>query len=86
MREMTASEVSRNFSAVLDEAERGGTIAVTRNGERIAHIVPAPRANGAALAEMFREWRGKLVFEDHWDEILEENRSMPARLEDPWRD
>jgi len=83
---MTTSEVSRNLSAVLDAAENGETIAVTRSGHRVALIVPAPRANGAALAEVFERWRGKLEFDDHWDEMLEENRALPARLEDPWRD
>jgi hypothetical protein len=32
MREMTAAEALRNFSAVLDEAERGEAIVVTRGG------------------------------------------------------
>ncbi|MGQ0575216.1 MAG: type II toxin-antitoxin system Phd/YefM family antitoxin [Pseudonocardia sp.] len=86
MREMTASEVSRNLSRVLDATENGETIAVTRNGERVALLVPAPRANGAAVAELLRSWRGKLEFGPEWDEMLEENRAMPARLEDPWRD
>ncbi len=86
MREMTTSEVSRNLSAVLDDAEGGETIAVTRSGHRVALIVPAPRANGAAVAEVFRKWRGTLEFGPEWDEMLEENRAMPARLEDPWRD
>ncbi|WP_228811546.1 type II toxin-antitoxin system Phd/YefM family antitoxin [Nocardia otitidiscaviarum] len=38
---MTATEVARNLSAVLDEAEHGGTITVTRGGRRIATIMPA---------------------------------------------
>lgn len=86
MREMSATEFSRNLSRVLDAAEGGETIAVVRNGERIALLVPAPRANGAAVAELLRSWRGKLEFGPEWDEMLEEIRSMPARLEDPWRD
>lgn len=86
MREMTTSEVSRNLSAVLDEAERGETIAVTRSGKRVALIVPAPRANGAALAEVFRRWSGKLVIDDEFEAAVEEKRIMPERLEEPWRD
>lgn len=86
MREMTTSEVSRNLSSVLDQAERGETIAVTRSGKRVALIVPAPRANGAALAEVFRRWSGKLVADDEFEEAIEELRTLPARLEDPWRD
>lgn len=86
MREMTTSEVSRNLSAVLDEAERGETIAVTRSGKRVALIVPAPRANGAALAEVFRRWSGQLAIDDEFEAAVEEKRTMPERLEDPWRD
>jgi prevent-host-death family protein len=32
MREISASEVSRDFAAVLDAVERGETIVVTRSG------------------------------------------------------
>ncbi|WP_235433709.1 MULTISPECIES: type II toxin-antitoxin system Phd/YefM family antitoxin [Protofrankia] len=47
---MTASEASRNFSALLDDAEHGETIMVTRSGRRVAVIMPAPQGNGEALA------------------------------------
>ena len=43
---MTATEASRSFAALLDEAERGETIVVTRGGRRIATIGPATAANG----------------------------------------
>ena len=43
---MTATEASRSFAALLDEAERGETIIVTRGGRRIATIGPATAANG----------------------------------------
>ena len=38
MRTMTATEASRTFAAVLDEAERGQTVVTTRGGRRIATI------------------------------------------------
>lgn len=57
---MTASEVSRNFASVLDRAEHGETIVVTRGGKRLATIAPAPAANGAALADFLAERRGTL--------------------------
>lgn len=47
MRTMTATEASRSFAALLDEAERGHTIVVTRGGRRIAAIGPAAASNGA---------------------------------------
>lgn len=86
MKEMTTSEVSRNLSAVLDEAERGGTIAVTRNGDRVALIVPAPRANGAALDEVFRRWGGVDLFDAEFVAAVESLREVvdPALDRDPW--
>jgi prevent-host-death family protein len=59
MREIAESEVPRNFSAVLDEAEHGETIVVTRNGRRVALIVPAPRANGDVLRAVFQDWSNR---------------------------
>ncbi|MEU4549689.1 type II toxin-antitoxin system Phd/YefM family antitoxin [Nonomuraea dietziae] len=46
MKVMTATEASRSFATVLDEAERGETIVVTRGGKQIAVICPAPAAPG----------------------------------------
>jgi prevent-host-death family protein len=88
MREMTASEASRNFSAVLDAAEHGETIVVTRAGHRVALIAPAPRGNGRALRELAAKWQGNPAF----DETFEAN-VMAARAAvsdeadtDPWQD
>ena len=52
MRILTATEASRSFAALLDEAEQGGTIVVTRGGRRIATIGPAAAANGRAVREL----------------------------------
>lgn len=52
MRLMTATEASRNFAAVLDAAEHGETIVITRAGRRLALIGPAPTGNGAALNDI----------------------------------
>jgi prevent-host-death family protein len=49
MKLMTATEASRNFAAVLDAAEHGETIVITRAGRRLAVVGPAPTGNGAAL-------------------------------------
>ncbi|NUT97675.1 MAG: type II toxin-antitoxin system Phd/YefM family antitoxin [Saccharothrix sp.] len=88
MKEMPASEASRNFSAVLDQAEHGETIVVTRKGRRVAMIVPAPRANGKALRELFSRWQGS----DGLDEAFAANVAAARTAgvdeldEDPWRD
>lgn len=47
MRTVTATEASRSFAAILDEAERGHTVVVTRGGRRIATIGPVSATNGA---------------------------------------
>ncbi len=51
---ITATEASRSFAALLDEAERGGTTVVTRAGRRIATIGPAPAANGRDVLAMLK--------------------------------
>ncbi|HEY2764871.1 MAG TPA: type II toxin-antitoxin system prevent-host-death family antitoxin [Pseudonocardiaceae bacterium] len=84
---MSASEASRNFSAVLDSAEHGETIVVTRAGKRIALIVPAPRANGAALREVFGRWQGNAAFDDTFAaNVATASEVVSAELDtDPWR-
>ncbi|HEY9389455.1 MAG TPA: type II toxin-antitoxin system Phd/YefM family antitoxin [Mycobacteriales bacterium] len=57
MKTVTATEVARNFSAVLDEAEHGETIVVTRGGRRVATISPAPACPGRAVKELLHRHR-----------------------------
>jgi antitoxin (DNA-binding transcriptional repressor) of toxin-antitoxin stability system len=56
MRIMTASEASRSFSAVLDDAEHGETIVITRGKRRVAQIVPTNSGTVGALREALRDW------------------------------
>jgi prevent-host-death family protein len=88
MKEMSASEAARNFSAVLDATEKGETIVVTRSGRRVALIAPAPRANGAALADVLERWRGHPALDDAFATQVGAARSgASAELDaDPWRD
>jgi prevent-host-death family protein len=87
MKEMSATEVARNFSAVLDSIEDGETVVITRAGSQVAKLVPTPRANGAALAEVLRSWQGKVVFGEEFEEAVAWVRAMPADLDgDPWRE
>lgn len=86
MREMAATEASRRFSAVLDAAENGETIAVTRGGRRIAMIVPAPRANGGAVLDVLNRWQGRIGVDDAF--AADVAAAGAASLEhdgDPWR-
>ena len=52
MRTVTATEASRSFAALLDEAERGHTVVVTRGGRRIASIGPVNASNGADVLSL----------------------------------
>ena len=40
LREIAASEAKTHLSRLLDDVERGETIAITRHGRRIARLVP----------------------------------------------
>jgi prevent-host-death family protein len=87
MREMSASEVARRFSAVLDGAEHGETIVVTRGGRRVALIVPAPLANGQAVGEVLARWRGRLDVDDAFAARVAAAGDATVDLDrDPWRE
>lgn len=73
MREVPASQAKTHLSRLLDEIERGETIAVTRHGRRIARIVPEQRYRQeeiddaiAEMNELRKEFAGKISL----DEIL----------------
>lgn len=88
MREMSASEASRNFSAVLDAAEHGETILVTRSGRRVASIAPAEQSNGAALRKVFHRWKTNPALDDAFAARVAAARTAVSadRDDDPWRD
>ncbi|MBD3941218.1 type II toxin-antitoxin system prevent-host-death family antitoxin [Microbacterium sp. NEAU-LLC] len=49
MSTMSATEASRNFSALLDAVERGEAVTITRGNRPIAEIGPARRRTGRDL-------------------------------------
>ncbi|HET8929131.1 MAG TPA: hypothetical protein VFN21_00600 [Acidimicrobiales bacterium] len=85
---MTASEASRGFAAVLDAAEVGETIVVTRGGRRVAEIRPAQKANGAALRAVLERWHGNASLDDPFATAVDSIRDATSgELDnDPWRD
>lgn len=72
---------------MLDSAEHGETIVVTRAGRRVAVITPAPRANGAALRAVFERWHGNPALDDTLAARVDAARQgVSAELDtDPWR-
>ncbi|WP_430623725.1 type II toxin-antitoxin system Phd/YefM family antitoxin [Mycolicibacterium sphagni] len=83
---MTASEASRNFSALLDSVEQGETVVVTRGGRRIAAITPAPAANGTALNKVIAKWHGSEALDDVFTESIAGARAAAStdKDADPW--
>jgi prevent-host-death family protein len=82
MRTVTATEAARNFAAVLDQAEHGETIIVTRGGRRVATIAPAAAAPGRAVRELLRRHRPDAA----WAEELRAVRRLAVEQERAWPD
>lgn len=60
---------------------------ITRGGRRVALIVPAPRANGHAVAEVLDRWRGQVGADDEFAANVAAAGDMPTELDaDPWRE
>jgi prevent-host-death family protein len=60
MRKFQAAEAKTRLSELLRVVERGETVAITRHGKPVAHLVPAPahdRANRKKAVERFRRRR-----------------------------
>ena len=74
MREVQATEAKAHLARLLSEVEHGETIAITRHGKPIAHLVPAEaqeRAGRKAAVERFEAWRaGWKGIEMSLEEIL----------------
>ena len=62
MREVPATEAKTHLAQLLSSVEHGETIAITRHGRPIAHLVPAEareRAARRAAVERFEAQRAK---------------------------
>ncbi len=76
MPDINATEVSRNFSRILDTVEHDGiTYVIVRHGSPVAQLSPVVRCSGARLKELLREhppdpdWRQDL---DSMRDLLED--------------
>lgn len=75
MKTLTSTQVSRNFSAVLDEVDRGETVVITRDGRELAILTPVPSANGAAVTAALEN----LPDDDAYWDAVEAARDEVAR-------
>ena len=60
MREVQSTEAKTHLAQLLSAVERGESIAITRHGKPVAHLVPAEkqdRATRRAAVERFKAWR-----------------------------
>jgi prevent-host-death family protein len=85
MKLMTATEVSRNFAAVLDAVEHGETITITRGNHRIARLGPEPRMSAREVLEKLAN-RGERVDEDYRSDIRATVDGLDHEIRDPWEE
>ncbi|MEU6778388.1 type II toxin-antitoxin system prevent-host-death family antitoxin [Nonomuraea angiospora] len=85
MKVMTATEASRSFAAVLDEAEHGETIVVTRGGKQIAVIGPAPTAPGRMVKAFLARSRETLD-PDFATDVAAAREAIDDQMRDTWPD
>lgn len=87
MQTISASDLARNTSEILERVLTGETISVMRNRTQIAHIVPARRTMTAAQAVAGLEGKLTLAQGDSW---LKESRrefdqgEFDEEVPDPW--
>jgi len=72
MKELSATEVSRNFSEILDLVEAGEEIVITRGKKEIAKIVPVIDELERNRLAILNHYETKDYFPDDpvWDEML----------------
>lgn len=93
VKEMTVTEVARNFSAVIDAVEAGEEILVRRGKVTVARIQPAQKhvPNGAALIEALKKIPAleppyDPAVGDVWDEVIAMRRDPINFPKDPWEE
>ena len=93
VKEMTVTEVARNFSAVIDAVEAGEEILVRRGKVTVARIQPTKThvPNGAALIEALKALQASQPpydpsEDDGWDEFLASRHNPINYAKDPWQE
>lgn len=73
MKEVTATDAARGFSALLTAVEKDGeTFFITRGGRVVARIEPAVGTSGAAVKALLRHFRP----DEAWAGELSEVRGL----------
>ena len=83
MEDLTATEVARNLSDVLDAVEhRHESFRITRGGRVIARVVPEEPALGRSVKELLLRHR----VDPSWSDDLEMLRASLLPEDRPWHD
>jgi antitoxin (DNA-binding transcriptional repressor) of toxin-antitoxin stability system len=83
VKQLSATDVSRRFSEVLDSVERSGeSFVVMRHGRAVATIGPTRGGGGKALKDALGACRPDGV----WATELRDLREGLDPVTDPWRD
>jgi len=81
VKEITATDAARGFSALLTAVEKEGeTFFVTRGGRVIARIEPAAGTSGAAVKALLRHFRP----DDDWAGELSAVRGLLTTQDRQW--
>lgn len=95
MKEMTATEVARNFSAVLDSVEAGEEIVILRGKVEIARMTPAVKhvPNGAAIIDLVHNLTSADLsaasdpdFDQAMKAVMDRRQANRIARPNPWRD
>ena len=83
VKDISATDVARRFSDVLDAVEhRGESFAIVRRGHPVAHLVPATSASGRAVKDFLVSHRA----DAGWRTELAELRAGSIAEERSWTD
>ena len=83
MQIISASDLARNTSAILQRILAGETISVMRNRTEIAHIIPAKQTMTAAQAIAGLEGKLTPTQGDSW--LKDSRGEFDREVADPWR-
>jgi prevent-host-death family protein len=82
VKEISATDAARRFSALLDAVEHGETFVVTRGGKGVARIEPTIGVTGAAVKALLRRHR----IDPAWRDELRDLRADTPAQDRTWRD
>jgi prevent-host-death family protein len=83
LKQLSATDVARNFSEILDRVEQNGeSVVIVRHGRPVATIGPATASTGKALKEVLRKHKP----DPEWADELRELREFIGPVQDRWPD